>query len=241
MFFSVVSRFSECVAKKEIFCTFSDLVLAETWGQTRVQGPLESRGAWLKSGQAKVHQVRHESLWALGHKGECLCIMLSTVVTDGLVEKVMYWQNWRKCENKNGTKPADTGRKTFLAEEKASVKRWVRVCTSCRVWKRAPQVIFYKDHPSISHPACSFAMRPCRVSWTGGVYCPMSLNPARLWGCLNQKDMSEVSLCSVAVPSVALSWPGNLYFLSPLHLPSWCWLPSCHVLRNPSTRRGHSP
>ena len=30
MFFSVVSRFSECVVKKEIFCTFSDLVLAET-------------------------------------------------------------------------------------------------------------------------------------------------------------------------------------------------------------------
>ena len=137
MFFSVVSRFSECVAKKEIFCTFSDLVLAETWGQTRVQGPLESRGAWLKSGQAKVHQVRHESLWALGHKGECLCIMLSTVVTDGLVEKVMYWQNWRKCENKNGTKPADTGRKTFLAEEKASVKRRVRVCTA---------VVFEKEH-----------------------------------------------------------------------------------------------
>lgn len=29
MFFSVVSRFSECIVK-EIFCTFSDLVLAET-------------------------------------------------------------------------------------------------------------------------------------------------------------------------------------------------------------------
>lgn len=155
MFFSVVSRFSECIVKKEIFCTFSDLVLAETWGQARVQGPLGSRGAWLKSGQAKVHQVHHGSLWALGRKGECLCTMLSKAVTDRLVEKVAYWQNWRKWENKDGTKPADTGRKTFLAEEKASVKHCGESMYSCRIWKRAPQVIFYKDHPSISHPACS--------------------------------------------------------------------------------------
>lgn len=62
----------------------------------------------------------------------------------------------------------------------------------------------------------------------------MSLNPARLWGCLNQKDMSQVSLCQVWLLAGLETSSSFLLNTCPCDADSQnADSPSCHALRCP--------